>query len=252
MSRRSLTPKQRDFLGYIRSYIKKYGEWPTYRDIIDHFDFRSPTEVGDLRSFIEGEFGGETIGFLDFGMTGRVDDATSEKFEGVLGALLSRDDDEMVHYLLQMGEFPPDLDRDDFQRAVSDYIAEYVPEELSDLDLTSAANAATDLVREHHIVLDPAYDSYEPAVTLAGGLTRHVPLRIGSNGHDFHPDWQRIADAMTPRTRLIILNFPHNPTGAILSADDLDVLAEQSHGEPAVSGANPGSPSPDPLLGRAG
>ena len=76
------------------------------------------------------------------------------------------------------------------------------------------------------IVLDPAYDSYEPAVTLAGGLTRHVPLRIGSNGHDFHPDWQRIADAMTPRTRLIILNFPHNPTGAILSADDLDVLAE--------------------------
>jgi repressor LexA len=45
MSRRSLTPKQRDFLGYIRSYIKKNGEWPTYRDIIDHFDFRSPNSV---------------------------------------------------------------------------------------------------------------------------------------------------------------------------------------------------------------
>lgn len=76
------------------------------------------------------------------------------------------------------------------------------------------------------IVLDPAYDSYEPAVTLAGGKVRHVPLRIDSNGHDFHPDWQRIADAMTDRTRLIILNFPHNPTGAILSAEDLDALAD--------------------------
>ena len=75
------------------------------------------------------------------------------------------------------------------------------------------------------IVLDPAYDAYEPAITLAGGITRHVPLRIDDNGHDFHPDWQRIADTMSPRTRLIVLNFPHNPTGAILSDDDLETLA---------------------------
>ena len=76
------------------------------------------------------------------------------------------------------------------------------------------------------IVLDPAYDSYEPAITLAGGITRHVPLKIASNGHDFSIDWQRLADAITAKTRLIIVNFPHNPTGAILSADDLDKLAE--------------------------
>lgn len=76
------------------------------------------------------------------------------------------------------------------------------------------------------IVLDPAYDSYEPAVTLAGGRALHVPLRIDANGHDFHPDWQRIADTMTPRTKLIVLNFPHNPTGAILSEDDLAALAD--------------------------
>jgi ubiquinone biosynthesis protein len=112
---------------------------------------------------------GETIGFLDFGMVGRVDDVTSEKFEGVLGALLSRDNAEMTHYLLQMGEFPPDLDREAFQRAVSDYIAEYVPEELGDLDLTTAANAATDLIREYHIVMDPAYSMIlKVLVTLEG------------------------------------------------------------------------------------
>ena len=76
------------------------------------------------------------------------------------------------------------------------------------------------------VVFDPAYDSYEPAVTLAGGLTRHVPLHIDANGHTFSVDWQRLADAINSRTRLILCNFPHNPTGAILSAGDLDRLAE--------------------------
>ncbi len=76
------------------------------------------------------------------------------------------------------------------------------------------------------IVLDPAYDSYEPAVSLAGGITRHVPLTIAANGHDFVIDWQRLGDALSPKTRLLIVNFPHNPTGAVLSAADLDRLAE--------------------------
>lgn len=75
------------------------------------------------------------------------------------------------------------------------------------------------------IVFDPAYDSYEPAITLAGGITRHVPLEIDSNGFDFRIDWQQLQDTINDSTRLIICNFPHNPTGAILSADDLDTLA---------------------------
>ena len=75
------------------------------------------------------------------------------------------------------------------------------------------------------IVLDPAYDSYAPAVTLAGGSTRHIPLVIADNGHDFCIDWQRLEDTLNDRTRLIVVNFPHNPTGAILSNADLDQLA---------------------------
>lgn len=88
-------------------------------------------------------------------------------------------------------------------------------------------SAITAIVRrgDEVIVFDPAYDSYEPAITLAGGVTRHVPLRIGPNGIDFGPDWQRLADALNDRTRLVILNFPHNPTGAVLSPADLDTLA---------------------------
>lgn len=76
------------------------------------------------------------------------------------------------------------------------------------------------------IVFDPAYDSYEPAVDLAGGTTRHLPLVRTESRPDFHIDWQQLKDAMSAKTRLIILNFPHNPTGAILRAEDLDRLAE--------------------------
>jgi methionine aminotransferase len=75
------------------------------------------------------------------------------------------------------------------------------------------------------IVLDPCYDSYEPAIVLAGGRAVHVPL----TPHSFRVDWQRVAAAITPRTRLIMVNSPHNPCGATLSADDmlqLQALAE--------------------------
>jgi methionine aminotransferase len=72
------------------------------------------------------------------------------------------------------------------------------------------------------VVFDPAYDSYEPAVTLAGGRTVHVPLRAPS----FAMDWGRLEAALSDRTRLVIINSPHNPSGALLGAEDLDRLAE--------------------------
>ena len=76
------------------------------------------------------------------------------------------------------------------------------------------------------IVFDPAYDSYEPAVTLAGGKTIHLPLVTTADEPDFHIDWDRLARSISAKTRLIILNFPHNPTGVVLSPADLDSLAE--------------------------
>ncbi|OLU30447.1 pyridoxal phosphate-dependent aminotransferase [Pseudomonas sp. PA27(2017)] len=71
------------------------------------------------------------------------------------------------------------------------------------------------------IVFDPCYDSYDPSVVLAGGRCIHVPLAEGS----FAIDWQRLEAALSPRTRLIILNTPHNPSGALISRDELDRLA---------------------------
>jgi methionine aminotransferase len=72
------------------------------------------------------------------------------------------------------------------------------------------------------IVFDPAYDSYDPAVRLAGGRAIHVPMLAP----DFRPDWNRVADAISPDTRMIVLNTPHNPTGAVLDAGDMRALAE--------------------------
>lgn len=71
------------------------------------------------------------------------------------------------------------------------------------------------------IVFDPCYDSYDPAVRLAGGQCVHVPL----DDRDFRIDWQRLSDALSPRTRMIVINSPHNPSGALLTAEDLDQLA---------------------------
>jgi methionine aminotransferase len=71
------------------------------------------------------------------------------------------------------------------------------------------------------ILLDPAYDSYHPVVELAGGHAVRVPLLRPA----FGIDWDRLSEAITPRTRLVMLNFPHNPTGAVLNREDLDRLA---------------------------
>ena len=71
------------------------------------------------------------------------------------------------------------------------------------------------------IIFDPAYDSYDPAVRLAGARGVHVPLAPPL----FRPDWERVRAAFTSRTRLIIINSPHNPACSCLSRADLDELA---------------------------
>jgi len=70
------------------------------------------------------------------------------------------------------------------------------------------------------IVLDPCYDSYEPNIVLAGGRAVHVPLTPRS----FRPDFDRIAAALTPRTRAIVVNTPHNPSATVWSAEDMQRL----------------------------
>ncbi|NVK72617.1 MAG: aminotransferase class I/II-fold pyridoxal phosphate-dependent enzyme [Oceanospirillaceae bacterium] len=70
------------------------------------------------------------------------------------------------------------------------------------------------------ILFDPAYDLYEPAVSLAGGVCRRVTLKAP----DFRPDWQAFSELLTDKTRLVIINTPHNPTGSCWLEEDLESL----------------------------
>ncbi|WP_333606878.1 methionine aminotransferase [Arsukibacterium sp.] len=99
----------------------------------------------------------------------------------------------------------------------------------TEITLTSGATAALfvaiqALVRpgDEVIVFDPAYDSYAPAVHLAGGRCVHLNL----TAPDFNPDWQQVADSINARTRLIIVNSPHNPTATVFTANDWQQLSQ--------------------------
>lgn len=76
------------------------------------------------------------------------------------------------------------------------------------------------------IVFEPVYDSYVPAIELAGGTV--VRMRLAAP--DYRPDWGAVAAAITPRTRMIMINTPHNPTATVWTAADLDRLAALTRG----------------------
>ena len=73
------------------------------------------------------------------------------------------------------------------------------------------------------IVIEPAYDLYLPAIALAGGVAVPVAMELTEAGYSVA--WARVAAAVTARTRMIVINSPHNPTGTILRRADLDALA---------------------------
>ena len=72
------------------------------------------------------------------------------------------------------------------------------------------------------IVFDPCYDSYDPVIRLQGGVPVHIPLVAPNYG----VDWDQVADAISDKTRLIIINTPHNPTGSVWDAADIEALRQ--------------------------
>lgn len=103
----------------------------------------------------------------------------------------------------------------------------YRPNADTEITVTSGASeaifdAVLAVVRpgDEVIVLDPCYDCYEPAIDLAGGKAVHVPL----DPVTFAVPWDKVRAAVSPRTRLLMVNSPHNPSGAMFSADDMAQL----------------------------
>ncbi|MGB5647240.1 MAG: methionine aminotransferase [Muriicola sp.] len=76
------------------------------------------------------------------------------------------------------------------------------------------------------IIFKPAYDCYEPAIEINGG----VPVYVQMQGKDFKIDWEAFRALITPKTRLVIINTPHNPSGSILSSEDMNELSASLRG----------------------
>jgi len=74
------------------------------------------------------------------------------------------------------------------------------------------------------IVIEPVYDCYVPAIELAGGIPVFVQMTVGEHGYSI--PWDKVAAAVTPKTRMIMVNTPHNPTGSVLKAADVQALAD--------------------------
>lgn len=107
----------------------------------------------------------------------------------------------------------------------------------SEITITAGATQAihtaiTALVRpgDEVIIFEPVYDSYEPSITMNGGKAVYVTL----NAPDYRPDWRQVKASITPRTRAILINTPHNPTATCWPAEDMRALADVLKGTDIV------------------
>ena len=133
---------------------------------------------------------------------------------------------------LGLNQYPSMLGVMELRQAVADkiktlYKKSYDPN--TEITVTAGAtqailNAVLAIVKagDEVIVLEPCYDSYIPNIEMAGGVTVRVPLTPGT----FRPDFDKISAAITPRTRAIIVNTPHNPSATVWSDEEMRKLEE--------------------------
>jgi len=121
------------------------------------------------------------------------------------------------------------------QKVQNLYSASYDPDK--EITITAGGtqaiySAITSIIKEGDevIVFEPAYDCYVPAIELNGG----IPVQLQLKGSDFHIDWNEVKKMVTQRTRMIMINSPHNPTGAILTAKDMHQLEKITHNRDIV------------------
>ena len=129
-------------------------------------------------------------------------------------------------------QYPPMAGVPELRAAIADKVASlYGTRFDAEQEITVTAGATQALFTaiaafvhsgDEVIVFAPVYDSYVPSIETVGGKAVYAQLRFP----DYTPDWDAVRALITPRTRMIIINSPHNPSGSVLSPEDLAVLAE--------------------------
>lgn len=144
------------------------------------------------------------------------------------------------HMLAGRNQYAPMAGLPELRQAIVDKVADlYGPRFDVESEVTVTAGATQAIftaiaafVRpgDEVIVFEPVYDSYVPAIETVGGKAVFAQLRFP----DYAPDWTQVAGLISSRTRMIIVNSPHNPTGSLLSAVDLEKLAKLVRGTDIV------------------
>jgi methionine aminotransferase len=174
------------------------------------------TTIFTVMSALASEKGAVNLGqgFPDFDCDPRLVDAVSKAMHGGLN------------------QYPSMLGVAELRQAVSDKVTSlyghrYDP--VSEITITAGATQAILTIilaivnpGDEVIVLEPCYDSYVPNIELAGGKVVRVPL----TPHSFRPDFDKISAALTPRTRALIINSPHNPSGMVWTREEMLKLQE--------------------------
>jgi methionine aminotransferase len=175
------------------------------------------TTVFTLMSALATEHGAVNLGqgFPDFGCDPRLLDAVNDAMRAGLN------------------QYPPMAGAAPLREAIAAKIAALYGrryDAASEITVTAGATQGiiTAILCAVHpgdevIVIEPAYDSYQPSIALAGGVAVPVAMRVDESGYSV--PWDAVASAVTARTRMIVINTPHNPTGTILRAADLEALA---------------------------
>ena len=134
-------------------------------------------------------------------------------------------------------QYPPMTGVPALRQAVAAKIATLYGQQYDANDITITAGATQGLTTailccvhpgDEVIVIEPVYDSYVPAITLAGGIAVCVQMEMRAGGYTV--PWAKVAAAVTSRTRLIVINTPHNPTGSILRGSDMHALSDLVRG----------------------
>ncbi len=141
--------------------------------------------------------------------------------------------DLLAHYSKGHNQYAPMAGIPELRKSIAEKTKKVYNVDLSPINEITVVSGATEalfasihccvLPGEEVIMFDPSYDAYDPIVRLAGGIPIHLTLKA-ENG--FRIDFEELARTITPKTKAIYINTPHNPTGSIWEMEDLDAFAE--------------------------